>query len=106
MKHINGPWKVQHEFDYEPSFVVADGEQDIAEVCPFENGVGLANARLIAAAPDLLAALKIAQEHISQYRKYSDEMSKIGRGLSISSEYQPEYADNIIKDAISKAEGR
>lgn len=53
----------------------------------------------------VLDALRIAQDHLAQYRPYSESMRAIGRGLAISSPYQPELADRIIAAAISELEG-
>ena len=53
-KYTAGPWLMQHEFDDEPTYIVGPGGEDIATIPPG----GLAIARLIAAAPELLAALE------------------------------------------------
>ena len=52
----------------------------------------------------VLDALTIAQDHLAQYRRYSESMRTIGRGCSISSPYQPDTADHIIAAAIREAE--
>ena len=49
---------------------------------------------------ELREVLKIAREHIEQYRAYSDEMSMIGRGCSISSAYQPETLTVCMREAL------
>jgi len=51
----------------------------------------------------LFDALTIAQDHLAQYRRYSEEMRAIGRGCSLSSAFQPETADTIIAHAINAA---
>ena len=60
-KHTPGPWHVVGESD--PEIHGPDGEWITHQVCSGagdENNDGQANARLIAAAPDLLAACKAA----------------------------------------------
>lgn len=66
-----------------------------------------ANARLIAAAPDLLAALKDAVELIAQYSAYADRMKQIGRGFN-AERYQGDLgnADKDMRAVIAKAEGQ
>ena len=70
-----------------------------------------ANAALIATAVNaydanqatiarMREALSIAQDHIGQYRQYSEEMRKIGRGFNPSSEFSPEYAEQIFRAAL------
>ncbi len=49
---------------------------------------------------DLRTALVIAADHLAQYRKYSEVLRAEGRGLSLSSPYQPEHADLIILRAL------
>lgn len=46
-------------------------------------------------------ALELAQDHLNQYRRYSEEMRKIGRGLYLSSPYSADYADGIIATALA-----
>lgn len=59
-----------------------------------------ANARLISAAPDMLAALKTAHTHLEHMAKFIGE-----RKLGYSFEALGEDIGNI-RDAIVKAEGR
>lgn len=57
-EHTKGPWTLCPEND--GAFTIWAGERQIAEIAPDDMGDTLpakANARLIAAAPDLLAAL-------------------------------------------------
>lgn len=55
MKHTKGEWSFGHNVG------VYSGNTHIADINPVENGFDetLANAKLIAAAPDLLEALKL-----------------------------------------------
>ena len=56
-QHTPGPWSVSKLAtpDYAPEFAIHAGDDDLARTM---NGDSEANARLIAAAPDLLAALQ------------------------------------------------
>lgn len=56
-KHTPGPWQWTQHFDPTIS-IYKDGFGQIARLYDSSAGTGKANARLIAAAPDLLAALK------------------------------------------------
>jgi len=49
-------------------------------------------------------ALSLAKEHLDQYRAYSEEMRKIGRGLYLSSPYGAEWADQVISNALGAEE--
>jgi hypothetical protein len=55
-KHTPGPWSV---FDRRTTSEIRAGETTIADVR--QNGQGNANAQLIAAAPQMLLALKVAE---------------------------------------------
>ena len=109
--HTPGPWKVTEE--YVPStgpHVYVEAEPDsfgsavtIAEVIedPFKN-TQPANARLIAAAPELLAALQTAQRTIRTWH---------GMGMGAHEAqawalYQASPEMQQITAAIAKAEGR
>lgn len=64
-KHTPGPWKVAHDRDLDPGYFVTGGDEIGSVVCEIRKyrespGEWLANARLIAAAPALLEALKWA----------------------------------------------
>lgn len=101
LKHTPGPWKLLSEDSQDRSFDVISScptAWDIAKVhgfCGFRRGnenysETNANARLIAAAPDLLAALIEARSELEQYE------------AMISGEH---YSSPTINDAISKATG-
>ena len=51
---------------------------------------------------ELRIVLQIAADHLKQYRRYSDEMRHIGRGITISSAYQPDTLDTLIREALSQ----
>jgi hypothetical protein len=71
-----------------------------------ENTNGLenskANAVVISAAPEMAEALETALDHIRQYSRYSEEMRKIGRGLSISSPTQPESMETWLVSILHR----
>lgn len=91
--HTPGPWRVFTESFLDGGLLVdvvttaLMSNQQMLTVCEFNNGgdhqIDLANARLIAAAPDLLVAAKLA-------------VANIGSIESL----------HALEDAISKAEGR
>lgn len=72
------PWKLSHSHSHEYVRYIRDAQgEHIAHVCDLDDGVAneylyeaIANARLMAAAPELLAALSdllaIAQEELDQ----------------------------------------
>ena len=70
-QHTPGPWSV--EIDHHnnaPEYIraYADGEMyDLASVLCDETGNATANARLIAAAPDLLAALEACLQRLDSH---------------------------------------
>ena len=58
-----GPWKAQHEFDFDPTYIMAANGLIVAASCcdddaPQDPQEVLANARLIAAAPEMAEALR------------------------------------------------
>jgi hypothetical protein len=79
-KHTPGPWTVEPPSDQAPHmWITAPTSSGIAKVetCDYDDGRGerltdedFANARLIAASPELLAALKEAVEIIEEYSPY------------------------------------
>jgi hypothetical protein len=101
--HTPGPWRVDlNQYDNEYR-VYADGE----EKCPVINSlfkakgeIGLANARLIAAAPDLLEALEDAARHFENIA-YEIKRGNVSNAAEIAKN-NVRYA----KEAIAKAEGQ
>jgi hypothetical protein len=49
---------------------------------------------------DVYFALTLAQEHLAQYRNYSEAMREIGRGMHLSSEFLESSAAIIVENAI------
>lgn len=90
-KHTPGPWRIENDA---PSYCINAGERrHVAMVSCYTDGTpgnssseNLANARLIAAAPDLLAAAKLALDDCC-------DLIQTGAG-------------NALEAAIAKAEGK
>jgi len=78
-KHTPGPWtaewhlETRHPKDH-PQWHVEDGLDCVADVYG-----GGANARLIAAAPDLLAALKLFMRDPNHYKAYDAGKAAIAK---------------------------
>lgn len=102
MTHIPGPWTAS-ETNEDVWAIESGDEERIAEVySAFPD-----DARLIAAAPDLLAALKrIAEngnfDHEPEAEDYDDTESAYGNGMDVANW----EAAQIARAAIAKAEGR
>ena len=65
-KHTPGPWKV-YEDSHSDAYEVMPDQCDVGDTIAVYGRTRKANARLIAAAPDLLHALKWAAEYVSLY---------------------------------------
>ena len=92
--HTPGPWRVVHHND-DTNRVVVFG---ICEVWSTSRGTEakLANARLIAAAPELLEALKLADEWLDELiAEHSVRLTELGRSKR-----------DLIRAAITKATGQ
>ena len=75
-KYTPPPW----DLDVEELFIIKEGKLDIASVCTdsgIDRETALANARLIAAAPELLEALHNLNEEVSK-RAYPPEFEPMG----------------------------
>jgi hypothetical protein len=97
VQHTPGPWEVEHPFDEPGVYVGAPSTALVCKLYPVDGRwVGDkredidANARLIAAAPEMLAALEYALEAVDYYHEHegASEMRK------------------AVRAAIAKAEGR
>jgi hypothetical protein len=67
MKHTPGPWRTLHAYD--DRWSIGNPEQEDGSVCLV---YGKANAHLIAAAPELLNALRTAAEALDAYSDVDD----------------------------------
>jgi hypothetical protein len=79
MKHTPGPWKMKFKKNCDWSVYGKDGYSILA--IPYDNDNGRptedkANAALIAAAPELLSALKLAVHHESATWKDVDALHR------------------------------
>ena len=91
MKHTPGPWEYQEESDAYTHIVRAKNNYMICHLSQNTSGATEANARLIAAAPELLEAIKY-------YFRVLDEVNgKEWRD-------KPDHVTSKMFQAISKAE--
>jgi len=97
--HTPGPWIVCDGNDLDPFVVMEDGQRvpdrgAIASVVYGDRHLSEAteNARLIAAAPDLLEAAKASLAAIASRRRLADG--------------EPEFVEMSLRAAIEKATGR
>lgn len=70
MEHTPGPWRVANDQECDAFFIqiISGPKKDIAIVyLAVEDSHGEANARLIAAAPELLDALRLLLEHSESF---------------------------------------
>ena len=92
--HTPGPWtiEVDHSCDA-PEFIRAQLDGEMFDIATLSNETGsvVSNARLIAAAPDLLAAL---QHMVDMYQRHFDVMPVAWQ-----------TADDIARAAIARATG-
>src|SRR6267154_3631398 len=67
MKHTNSPWSIDHEVSEDGPVIAGPDGYVFAQLYANEGeGCPLANARLIAAAPEMLEALKRAEFYFDQ----------------------------------------
>ena len=76
-KHTPGPWLVHDSYDEDQKIIVWDGDEqahkpicDMGEIGDMNYADELANAKLIAAAPDLLEALKATIFELLELKAY------------------------------------
>ena len=103
-KHTQGEWSVWTHDERLGEFEYVTDKNAKKIALHIDNP---ANARLIAAAPDLLAALKEAAGILEQYEWYAEKMAKeLGRGFN-PEKYPGELASpsKDARAAIAKATG-
>jgi hypothetical protein len=102
-KHTPGPWEVMNNYVKRVSGAVIATTARQNSVCRFEAEVGSsedgANARLIAAAPELLDALNHARELIKAARGY------FPKSIKNPDTFRLENTNATIEAAIAKAKG-
>lgn len=103
--HTPGPWIMDERSE---SLKGSNGQRVVVWSCGLSFGNRTpeteANAKLIAAAPELLAAL---QELLATSVTYSEEMTKIGRGhYELQKDAPAMTVADVAQQAINKALGR
>jgi hypothetical protein len=88
-KHTAGPWEAKRETDYVSAQIWADGRQ-LAEVYGESRAVTAMNARLIAAAPELLNELKSSLEFLRDAALFLTE-------IGATREMQPQRVARLIE---------
>lgn len=81
-KHTEGPWEFRElsPFDDGLGYISADGRDIIhSGVLDLSKDENLANARLIAAAPDLLAALELFVERDAALKRENPDLTPSAR---------------------------
>lgn len=97
MNHTPGPWKaVTTDEDITTMTIIDENNYWIARVLNFDTDVddiveSKANARLIATAPKLLKALKIALETIKYLDEDYDERESYVQGIKVIAEAEYEH---------------
>jgi len=108
--HTPGPWRIQQEsVDTQWHIITAAGGRIMANIhIETGNAMDAANARLIAAAPELLEALKrLARTYVSTMESGRDRIIALGGDcdpVDVMERGDPYL--RIAKEAIAKAEGR
>lgn len=92
MMHTPGPWSYQEKADAYTHIVRSPTNRLIVQLAQDTNGTAEANARLIAAAPELLEACLMVDV---LYTSYGLLANSAEAGVMI----------NAVRDAIAKAEG-
>ena len=83
MAHTQGPWAITDDFIGvydQQGRCVADMDSEGAPEIGYDES--LANARLIAAAPDMLAALEDAVEALTEARYYPSELERFRAAIA------------------------
>ena len=103
-KHTPGPWEAKRETDYVPAQVWAEGRQ-VAEVYGESREVRAANARLIAAAPELLKALlDLMAEFWAEYEypdrapEQSPTVKEIRKAEHVIGKAKGEFMTNVLSE--------
>lgn len=107
-----GPWHIKHDFN------VFSGERLVASAGGHANNVqplkahaeNIANAHLIAAAPDLLAAVRTAKEAFDRLLVERKDCGEYGTECTLHNAGKSWHYVNealaVVAAAIAKAEGR
>jgi len=109
MKHTPGPWTAV-ELKADGAIILQDGryeirtpEYDVATYLAYSGPIRKKeDAVLIAAAPDLLEACKLAKQHLEAMRVESG----MGNVMLPFEKQTFEQVDKVLSEAIEKAEGK
>lgn len=112
-KHTPGPWKLRRaESSLEHDFILHAGPHIIAWSVPRadrsntrKKSVHIANAKLIAAAPELLEALREMTERIEDHPAYQ-ALTEEEENLTGGDTAELSYLARVGRAAITKAEGQ
>lgn len=96
MSFTPGPWTVARRNEYEPLDQVETDQDAVADCSIASDGRAVANARLIASAPALLAALKKARRRVCGVLCMEHEI--------LSTSHHPDCTEYF--EVIAKAEGK
>ena len=77
--HSREPWVVKQETAYVPAQVWTEDGRQLAEVYGETRVARVANAHLMAAAPDLLRALRVACDALEQWMKFVEDPDGVAR---------------------------
>ena len=101
-KHTPGPWRVE-SVGAEFEVLQSDGVRVLA-TCHVQAGEQAANARLIAAAPDLLAACSAAVIAVESLRDAIGRINSVADLRELRAEADAALA--LLRQAANRAEGR
>ena len=111
-KHTPGPWEAKLETDCVPVQVWAEGRQ-LAEVCGESREARAANARLMAAAPELLKALQdIIVEFWAEYEfpdwapEQSPTVKEIRKAEHVIRKAKSDLITNMLSEFNRLCQGR
>ena len=93
-KHTPGPWDIGYA---QGNDIVIVGLEGVVEICTVWSDPDACDARLIAAAPELLEALKVAACEIADWGSYASEY--------FQNKHDLQGAISRAKAAIAKATG-
>lgn len=96
-KHTKGEWIMENPDNRKANFVIYATEKPIGIANVYEGDEAQANAKLIAAAPEMLKAIIKAKEMMETVRKY------MPKSIKNSDRYEFENANAAIGNAIYKA---
>lgn len=108
--HIPGPWKVVGH-----KFVENDEGRLICNAislkgaslieCEKRELEAQANARLIAAAPDMLKGLELAVGALKQYWEYGEAMREYGKGFQATYKGYSDYNLKCLESILERVKG-